>query len=161
MKVWRRYMSPHTNAIHFCYIFFRHRTMFSTCPNKCLLKSKPKCFRYFPIEKENSKIEEKRIMYLRINSQSLITTMIVKNLCHQKIKGANTLPIHNMSIPIVWIRQVLTLIMNWSSLIETCLLEHGYTFCSVHPFYPIFAVFRDDFLRLNIFTEINFVDDAK
>ena len=40
VNVWWRYVLPSTNAIHFRDIFFRHRTIFSTCPNKESRKSK-------------------------------------------------------------------------------------------------------------------------
>ena len=40
VKVWYRYVLPNTNAVQFCDVIFRHRAMFSTCPNKETRKSK-------------------------------------------------------------------------------------------------------------------------
>ena len=40
VKVWWSYVLPNSNAIHFCDIFIRHRTMFLTCPNKECRESK-------------------------------------------------------------------------------------------------------------------------
>ena len=40
MKLQGSFVLPNTNAVHVCDIFFRHRAMFSTCPNKKSQKSK-------------------------------------------------------------------------------------------------------------------------
>ena len=65
VKIWLRYVLQNTNAYHFCDIIFRHRAMFSTCPNKEIQKSsdqKPKLF---------SKIIDDRLVESKIDLVSV------------------------------------------------------------------------------------------
>ena len=52
VKVWWSYMLPNTNTVNFCDIIFRHRAIFSACPNKESRKSKNCQVWYFLLEKQ-------------------------------------------------------------------------------------------------------------